>query len=64
MQEKIDQISNRIELLAEPLADRRERIQTAKTFHQLRRNLQDEIIWCDERTQERNDKIVQYYCRR
>ncbi|CAG5088442.1 Oidioi.mRNA.OKI2018_I69.PAR.g11841.t3.cds [Oikopleura dioica] len=51
MQEKIDQISERINLLAEPLADRRERIQTAKTFHQLRRNLQDEIIWCDERTQ-------------
>jgi len=45
----IAQITSRIDDLAEPLASRRERIQTAKTFHQLRRDIQDEILWCDER---------------
>ena len=49
MQDRIDQISNRIDGLIEPLASRRERIQTAKHFHQLRRDIQDEIMWCEER---------------
>ena len=49
MQDRITQISDRIEDLAEPLAARRERIQTAKAFHQLRRDLQDEILWCQDR---------------
>ena len=42
MQPRIDQISDRLDNLVEPLADRRERIQTAKEFHQLKRNLQDQ----------------------
>lgn len=49
MQDRIAQITTRIDDLAEPLASRRERIQTAKSFHQLRRNIQDEILWCEER---------------
>jgi spectrin beta len=49
MQPRIDQISDRLDNLVEPLADRRERIQTAKEFHQLKRNLQDQVIWADER---------------
>ena len=49
MQPRIDQISDRLDNLVEPLADRRERIQTAKEFHQLKRNLQDQgwfLNWC------------------
>ena len=49
MQPRIERISDRLDNLVEPLADRRNRIQTAKEFHQLKRDLQDQIIWTDER---------------
>ena len=49
MQPRLEKLGERFDDLLEPLADRRSRIQTAKQFHQLKRNLQDQIIWVDER---------------
>ena len=49
MQPRLEKLGERFDDLLEPLADRRNRIQTAKQFHQLKRNLQDQIIWVDER---------------
>ena len=49
MQPRLTKLGERFDELLEPLADRRNRIQTAKQFHQLKRNLQDQIIWVDER---------------
>ena len=56
MQPRLEQLDARFDGLIEPLADRRNRIETAKKFHQLKRNLQDRIIWVDERLPRANSE--------